>query len=166
VPASYLGCWKGQPDGYDTFTWLTQNPMIYSVGSPGNMVVCFQNNTAEVTHATVYISPAKRALDLVLQLGMSYTTFEAHSIHTDIYSVTPKQMHLRFQLIVAVNAHLFFLFPIHVLDEPVVEDVIATPVRPNMALVQGREVIYLNREPIWSATWHAYFGRAAEERAQ
>jgi hypothetical protein len=56
--------------------------------------------------------------------------------------------------------------PIHVLDEPVVEDVIATPVRPNMALVQGREVLYMNREPVSSASWHAYFGRAAEEQAQ
>jgi hypothetical protein len=165
VPASYLGCWKGQPGGYDSFTWLTSNPMLYNVGSPGEMVVCFRNNTAEVVHATVYISPAKRALDISLQLGLSYTTFDAHSIHTDIYSITPKQMHLRFQLSVEAKAHLLFLFPIHMLDEPVVEDVIATPLGPDAALVEAREVLYFQGEPAHSATWHAYFSRVADEEA-
>ena len=73
-------------------------------------------------------------------------------------------MHLRFQLTVAVNEHLLYLFPLHVLDEPVVEDVIATPVGPDMALVRSIEVMYMAHEPVWTETWHAYFRRVAEER--
>jgi hypothetical protein len=166
IPAGRIGCWKGRPDGYDSYTWLTRNPLIYRIGSPGEMVVCFRNNTAEVTHAKVYISPAKRALDIVLQLGLSYTTFDAHSIHTDIYSITPTKIHLRFQLTLKGDAHLLFLFPVHVLDEPVVEDVIATPIAPDTALVEAREVLYLQGEPVHSATWHAYFKRIPDERSQ
>lgn len=165
IPAGQIGCWKGRPDGYDSFTWLTENPFLYNIGSPGEMVVCFRNDTAEVPHAKVYISPAKRALDIVMQLGLSYTTFDAHSIHTDIYSITPTKIHLRFQLTLAGSAHFLFLIPVHVLDEPVIEDVIATPVAPDTALVEAREVLYLQGEPMHSATWHAYFKRIGDEQS-
>lgn len=166
ITAGYLGCWKGSPSGYDSFTWLTHNSLLYNVGSPGEMVVCFRNNTAEVTHAKVYISPAKRALDIALQLGLSYTTFDAHSIHTDIFSITPTQIHLRFQLTVEAKAHVLFLFPVHTLDEPVTADVVATPVAPDTALVETREVLYIQGEVVHSATWHAYFNRILDEPSQ
>lgn len=165
IPVNRLGCWKGRPNGFDSFTWLTNNPLLYSVGSPGEMVVCFRGNTAYVPHAEVYISPAKRALDIALQLGLSYTTFDAHSIHTDIYSITPTQIHLRFQLTLEAKAHLLFLIPIHVLDEPVTEDVVATSVAPDTALVQAREVLYVESKPVHSATWHAYFRRIDDKSA-
>ena len=157
IPAIYLGCWKGRPNGYDSFIWLTKNWGMYQVGTPGEMVVCFRNNTAEVTHAEVYVPPEKRILDVTLQLGLGYSTFEAHSIHTDIYSVTPARMHLRFQLTLAVKEHFFFILPVHMGDERLVEEVIATPIGTREALVESREVIYYEGEPAWSATWHAYF---------
>ncbi len=166
VPASFVGCWKGSPDGYDSYTWLSHSPNFYRVGSPGETVFCYRNNTIEIPHAKVYISPARRGLDIALNLGLSYTTFDAHSIHTDIYSITPTRIYARTQLTLAAEGHVFFLFPVHVADEPVIEDAVGTLVAPDTILVESREVLYIESEPVHSATWHANFKRITDEPSQ
>ena len=167
IPAGFVGCWEGNAGAWDEFTWLpTRLPLTYNIGAPGKIRFCYKNNTIEVPRADVYISPAKHALDLALNLGLNYNTASAHSISTDIYSITPTMVHSRTQLTVVIRAHLLLLIPLDMLSEPVIDDETATLVSPNLTKVMGRQVLMLQGQPQFSATWHADFNRVAAEQAQ
>jgi hypothetical protein len=160
IPANFVGCWKGNPGRYEEFTWLAGG--YYNIGVPGEIVFCYRNNTIEVPQAKVYISPAKRALDLAMNIGLNYNTATAHSVSTEIYSITPAKIHAHTRLTVVLTAHLFLILPIDVADEPVVEDSTGTLVAPDRVLIESREVLYSQGQPIRSATWHAYFHRITD----
>jgi hypothetical protein len=167
IPASFVGCWEGNAGAWDEFTWLpTRHPLSYNIGAPGKIRFCYKNSTIEVPRADVYISPAKHALDVALNLGLNYNTASAHSISTDIYTITPTMIHSRTQLTVVIRAHLLLLIPFDALSEPVIDDETARLVAPNVTEVIGRQVLMLDGAPQFSATWHASFNRVADAATQ
>jgi hypothetical protein len=97
-----------------------------------------------------------------MNLGLNYNTTSAHSISTEIYSISPTQIHFRTRLTVVVRGHLFLILPSDEAAEPIIDDETAKLVSPHEALVQGRQVLLLNGAPQFSATWHAYFNRITD----
>ncbi len=163
IPASFVGCWKGNPGDWDERTRLpSANPLGYNIGAPGEIIFCYRNNTIEVPRAKVYISPAKRILDLALNLGLNYNTASAHSISADLYSISPTTIHSRTRLTVVIRGHIFLLFPIDYLSEPIIDDETATLVASDVVRVEGRQVLFLQGAPQYSATWHANFSRISD----
>jgi len=120
IPAGFIGCWKGNPGHYDEFTWLTG--LHYNLGAPGEIVFCYRNNTVEVPKAEVYISPAKRMLNVAMNAGINWNSATAHSVSSEVYSLAPTQIHGRSRLTVVLTAHFFLILPIDIAEEPVVED--------------------------------------------
>jgi hypothetical protein len=164
IPASFFGCWKGNPGGWDERTRLpSANPLGYNIGAPGEIIFCYRDNTLEIPLAKVYISPAKRVLDLALNLGLNYNTASAHSISADLYSISPTTIHSRTRLTVVIRGHILLLFPVDYLSEPIIDDETATLVAPDAVRVEGRQVLFLQGAPQYSATWHANFSRISDE---
>ena len=167
MPANFIGCWEGSAGAWDEFTRLpTANPMGYNIGVPGKIRFCYRNNAIEVPEAEVYISPAKRVLDLALNLGLNYNTATAHGINTDIFSISPTMIHARTNLTVVIRAHLLLIVPVDALSEPVIDDETVTLETQNVTKVSARQVLMIDGKPQYSATWHAYFNRVAAKPAE
>jgi len=163
IPASFVGCWKGNPGRWDERTRLpTAYPFTYNIGAPGEIVFCYRNHTIEVPRADVYISPAKRALDLALNLGLNYNTASAHSTNALIFSISPRMIHSSTRLTVVIKAHLFLLLPFDDASETIIDDENATLVAPDLTMVEGRQVLMREGVPQYSATWHSYFNRITD----
>ena len=81
------------------------------------IVFCYYQNRIEVPEADVTISAKARVLDWLMHLGLGFSTFKAHGISTNIFSVTPVSIHARTQLDIVMTDHLLYLIPKHT-DEP------------------------------------------------
>ncbi len=156
LPSAFLGCWQGEPKGFD---WSATDQGIVRIGEPGNIVFCYFEHYIDVPQAEVRVSSGLRALDVALHLGFGYTSFEAHGIETAIFGITPTQIRARTNLVVRASDHWFGDVRAQE-DQPSQVDWLATLVAPDTVLVKANQVVWNQGLRIWGE-WHAHFHRAA-----
>jgi hypothetical protein len=154
IPLGLLGCWEGNPGKFDS---LGSDAGIVDIGTPGKIVLCYYQNRIEVPEADVIINAKGRVLDLLLHLGLGFSTYKAHGVNTDIFSMTQTSIHARTRLDIVMTQHWLYVIPTHT-DEPSQVDEIFTLKTPDTALVQAQQVIYLAGLKMWG-TWHGDFHR-------
>jgi hypothetical protein len=156
IPTGLLGCWEGNPGKFDT---LGTDAGIVGIGTPGKIVFCYYENRIDIPEADVIINPKGRVLDVLLHLGLGFSTYKAHGVSTDIFSVTQSSIHARTQLDIVMTEHWLYVIPSHT-DEPSQVDEFFTLKSPDTALIQAQQVIFLNGLKMWG-TWHGDFHRLA-----
>jgi len=48
IPSAFLGCWEGDPGGFD---WVATDPGLLAVGSPGSVTFCYSEHEVTVPAA-------------------------------------------------------------------------------------------------------------------
>lgn len=155
IPKGFSGCWEGNPGGFDAVA--TDSPLT-TVGSPGRISFCYDERSIEVRQAEIRVPPLARLYDIALNLGLSYDTFEARGVNTDIFLATPNIVRTRTTLNVVVTPHLLFLFKIGHVDEPMLADEVAQLTGPDTLTVKARFLASAFGLHAWG-TWHAEFHR-------
>ncbi len=135
----------------------TDSPLT-TVGSPGRISFCYDERSIEVRQAEIRVPPLARLYDIALNLGLSYDTFEARGVNTDIFLATPNIVRTRTTLNVVVTPHLLFLFKIGHVDEPMLADEVAQLTGPDTLTVKARFLASAFGLHAWG-TWHAEFHR-------
>lgn len=126
----------------------------------GMLLFCYSERTPQVPEAQVIVSPTARAVDVLLHLGLGYSSYTAHGISTDVYAVTANQFYGRTNLVLDATNHWFYFIPTHT-QEPSQVDVVATLVNQDTLLVRANQVIYLGGLAMWES-WHCLFHRVRE----
>ena len=90
IPAAFIGCWEGHPQGFDS---IKTSEGIVDIGTPGRIVFCFDGHAIQVPSVEIDISPKAHILDLVMHLGLGHDTYSAHGVRTDVFSVTANTIH-------------------------------------------------------------------------
>ena len=103
------------------------------IGTPGKIVLCYYQNRIEVPEADVIINAKGRVLDLLLHLGLGFSTYKAHGVNTDIFSMTQTSIHARTRLDIVMTQHWLYVIPTHT-DEPSQVDEIFTLKTPEHGL--------------------------------
>jgi len=156
IPSAFLGCWEGDPGGFD---WVATDPGLLAVGSPGSVTFCYSEHEVTVPAAQVRISAGGHALDVLGHLGLGFSTFAAHGISTDVYAVTPTRMRARTKLVVVLTDHLLYLIPVHT-GEPSEVDWTARITGPDTLLLEAEQIIVTSGLRMWGG-WHATFHRVS-----
>ena len=157
IPDAFIGCWRGRPNGFDRVYFFS--PDIEQIGEPGDITFCYRKHSVEVPRAEVYISPAGRARDLTLSLGLAHQSFTAHGIKTDVYSVNAAALRARTTLDVDPTLHLFHVIPMQLAPEPSQVDWHAAVIDAQTIRIEAYQVLWAYGKPMFSATWHADFAR-------
>jgi hypothetical protein len=155
IPDPFVGCWTGQPDGYDRVFRFSPNAHL---GEPGRIIFCYSQRTLDAT-TDIVIPPARRVIEQLLVLGLGHHTFRAESIHTDIHFVSPTTMRGRTTLNVMPTFRVFHLFPVSLDNQPTKLDWSAVLVGPNAINVSAYQVLWAFGGPAFGAAWHAHFER-------
>jgi hypothetical protein len=157
IPAVFLGCWEGDPGGYD---WVRTGFGIVAVGSPGKITFCYSPHQITVPQADIRISVGGRALDWLAHLGLGFSTYTAHGISTSIFAITQTRMRGRTDLVIDHTDHWFYLLPVHDAQGSCV-DWIATAQGNDEVHVKAAQVVYAYGTKMWGE-WHAVFHRIPE----
>ena len=157
IPSPFLGCWQGDPGKFDT---VQTDVGLVDIGSPGRIVFCYDEHTVELPEAQVRIHPGARAIDWLMHFGLGFSTYNAHGLHTDIYAISPVNIHGRTTLALTQTEHWLYVIPSRH-EQPSEVDWIVTLIRPDTALIEASQVIYDKDFRMWG-TWHGTFHRMAE----
>jgi len=154
LPSAFFGCWQGDPGAFDS---LASDAGIVDLGVPGKITFCYHDHTIEVPEANIKVTAGGRALDLLMHLGLGFSTFLAHGVSTDVFAVTSTQIHARTTLAVVQTEHWLYVIPAHTEQQSQV-DWIATLVGPDLVLLNAQQVISNSGLRLWG-TWHGLFHR-------
>ena len=157
IPAGLVGCWEGDPGGFDQ---VHTDSLLRNIGSPGKIVFCYHDRSIDVREVEIRVSPVARAYDVTLSMGLSYTTFTARGVETDVFLVTPDTLRTRSLLDVVATAHLFWLIPLHQ-HQGMVEDEVVKLSGLNRVSVKARFLYTSPAMKMWG-TWHADFHRVSD----
>lgn len=157
IPKSFDGCWEGDPNGFDE---AATDSIIKNVGSPGRITFCYHEGSVEVRQAEIMVPALARLYDIALNFGLSYDTFEARGVNTEIFLVTPDTVRSRTTLNVIVTPHLLFVIPVGHVDEPMLEDEVTRITGPDTLTVKARLLLTAFGIHLWG-TWHAEFRRVS-----
>jgi hypothetical protein len=157
IPAGLVGCWEGDPGGFDQ---VQTDSLLRNIGSPGKIVFCYRDRSIDVREVEIRVSPVARAYDVALSMGLSYTTFTARGVESDVFLVTPDTLRTRSMLDVGATAHLFWLIPFHE-HQGMVEDEVVKLTGPNTVSVKARFLYTSPAMKMWG-TWHADFRRVSD----
>lgn len=160
LPDAYIGCWQGTPEGYDRV--FNVAPGAFVAGQPGQITFCYHRTSIEVPRAEVVVPAARRALEIVLALGLGYTSFVAHGVHTDVYEVGPTYLRGRTTLEVDPTFHLFYVVPIGATAQATKVDWIGEPTDRGTILLHAYQALFIDGNLRFAATWHAEFHRIPE----
>jgi len=162
VPDALIGCWRGKAAGFDR-VYPMALPEAIRIGEPSEITFCYHPHSIDVPNAEVYVPPAKRAVEVALTLGLGYTSFKAHGIKTDIYSISPTQMRGRTTLDVDRTFHFLYFIPFEVSPQPSVVDWKGTMTDPETVHLEAYQVLWLSGQAAFGGTWHADFKRLESE---
>jgi hypothetical protein len=157
IPKSFNGCWEGNPGGFDE---VATDSIIKNAGSPGRITFCYHEGSVEVREAEIRVPPLARLYDIAINFGLSYDTFEARGVKTEICLVTPDTVRSRTTLNVVVTPHLLFVIPVGHVDEPMLEDEVTQLTGPDTLRVKARLLLTAFGIHLWG-TWHAEFHRVS-----
>ena len=156
LPASFVGCWVGDPGSFDRVYPLG---IGYQAGEPGEIEFCYYADRITIPRAQVRLSIGKRILDFVGNLALSFDTFPAHAIRTDIYSVSPGEIRARTVLEIDSTGHFLMLIPYHSLSEASIVDWDAKLAAADLCVVNALQVVYIGEQPSFAGSWHGNFRR-------
>lgn len=159
LPASFTGCWVGDPGGFDRVYELSN--IGFQLGEPGRMQFCYYADQITIPQADVRVPLAGRVLDLLLDLGLSFHTFSAHSTSTEVYRLTGGEIRARTWLEVEHTGHFLFVFPYHASTQSSVVDWDAKLAAPDICVLNALQVVNLGPTPLFAATWHGTFRRSS-----
>jgi len=160
IPAGLIGCWEGDPVDFDQ---VQTDSFIKSIGTPGKIVFCYRAESIDVRQVEIRVSPLARAYDIALSMGLSYTTFKAEGVRTDVFLVTPDTLRTRTMLDVVATAHVFWLIPLHQ-HQGMVEDEVVKLNGNDSVSVKARFLCTTPSIKMWG-TWHADFHRVSDYTA-
>ena len=155
LPASFIGCWVGDPRHFDRVYELSN--IGFQMGEPGRIEFCYYAEQITIPQAAVRISPAKRVLDFLSNLALSFDTFSAHSTNTEVYSLTAGEIRARTWLDIEETGHFLFAVPYHASSQSSVVDWDAKLAAPNICVVNALQLVSLGQTPLFAATWHGTF---------
>ena len=163
VPSPFLGCWEGDPGAFDT---LATDSGLVDIGTPGRgtpgrIVFCYRRHSIEVPEAEVKIGFKGHVVDWLLHRGLGFSTFKARGVTTEVFGVTPLEIHARTNLKITQTEHWLYVIPSDT-DQPSEVDWLATLTAPDTTLVQGRQVISISGLNMWGS-WHGTFRRVTDE---
>jgi hypothetical protein len=158
VPSPFLGCWEGNPGAFDT---VANDAGVVDIGAPGRIVFCYRHHSIEMPEAQIKIGVKGHVLDVLLHLGLSFSTYKAQGVSTSVFAVTPTQIRARTTLVVIQTEHWLYVIPSRT-EQPSEVDWLATLTAPDSTMVQGRQVIVTGGLRIWGA-WHGTFHRIQDD---
>jgi hypothetical protein len=158
VPSPFLGCWEGNPGSFDT---VATDVGMVDIGAPGRIVFCYYHHSIDVPEAKIAIGFKGHALDLLIHLGLGFSTYKAHGVSTSVFAITPTQIRARTTLVIVQTEHWLYVIPSHT-DQPCEVDWQATLTAPDTTVVQGRQIIFTSGLKMWGA-WHGTFHRITDD---
>src|SRR5580700_12217713 len=84
VPSPFLGCWEGNPGSFDT---VATDVGMVDIGAPGRIVFCYYHHSIDVPEAKIAIGFKGHALDLLIHLGLGFSTYKAHGVSTSVFAI-------------------------------------------------------------------------------
>jgi len=157
IPSGLIGCWEGDPGDFDQ---VQTDSVIKSIGTLGKIVFCYRAESIDVQQVEIRVSPMARAYDIALSMGLSYTTFKAEGVGTDVFLVTPDTLRTRTMLDVVATAHVFWLIPLHQ-HQSMLEDEVVKLNGTDSVSVKARFLYTAPSIQMWG-TWHADFHRVSD----
>jgi hypothetical protein len=130
------------------------------IGEPGRIVFCYRRHSIEVPEAEVNIGFKGHVMDWMLHLGLGFSTFKAHGVKTQVFGLTPTEIHARTELVITQTEHWLYVIPSKS-DQPSEVDWLVTLTAPDTTTVQGRQVISVSGLNMWGS-WHGTFRRITE----
>ncbi len=156
IPSAFIGCWQGEPGGFDS---VATTAGVVDIGTPGKTTFCFDGHSVEVPEAQVRVSAKAHALDILVHLGLGYSTYDAHGVQTDIFSIDPGRIYARTTLVIIDTTHWLYVIPMRT-PQPAAAEEIVTLVGTDTLLVRARMIVAFGGLKMWG-TWHAYFHRVS-----
>jgi hypothetical protein len=164
IPLPFIGCWEGNPHRFDS---IVSSLGTVTVGSPGRIVFCYQQNQIEVPQAEITFGAAEWAKNVAAHLGLGFTQVKVDQpkISTEIYAITSTQMHTRTIIPLKITDYVLWVVPLVPYREVLVDEELvswrASDARvPDALLVQARQELAMG--PMHSVrSWHADFHRVA-----
>lgn len=160
IPSPFIGCWEGTPDGFDS---VVNSRDGFTIGQPGRIVFCYRSNHIDVPVAKLDLGKDGWLKDVALNYGLGLTLpkVDEASIQSQVYAVTPTQIHARTFVPLKGLQLMLWVVPIP-FRQTLTDEELATLKDPNTISVTARQQLVLGSGFESLRTWHADFHRVAD----
>ena len=163
IPSPFIGCWEGNPNGWDT---VVDSFGGFTVGKPGRIVFCYRPTRIDVPTAAVAMGATDWMKDVAGHLGLGITIpkVDATGIRTTIYAMTPTQIQARTYVPLKGVELLFWVIPLSINQGATDEEIATLKDQDTISVVARQELIAPGMESL--RYWHADFHRIPEPIAE
>ena len=160
IPSPFIGCWEGTPNGFDS---VVNSRDGFTIGQPGRIVFCYRPNRIDVPVAKLELGKNGWLKDVAMNYGLGLTLpkVDESRIESQVYAVTPTQIHARTFVPLKGVQLMFWVVPIP-FQQTLTDEEFATLKNSDTVSVAARQQLVLGSGFESLRTWHADFHRISD----